>query len=60
MPRAKDQTLGLRTTAKIKALLRMAAELEHRSIASMVEVLVLEYANRAELSPSFPQEEGPA
>lgn len=50
MPRAKNQTLTLRTTAEIKELLRMAAEREHRSVASMVEILVLEYARQAKLS----------
>lgn len=42
MPRTKDETLSIRTTPEIKALLRMAAEQEHRSIASMMEVLVLD------------------
>ena len=52
MPRAKNQTLTLRTTTEIKDLLRMAAERERRSIASMVEILVLEYARQAKLSSS--------
>lgn len=51
MSRTKTQTLTLRTTAEIKQLLRMAAEREHRSVASMVEILVLEYARQAKLSP---------
>lgn len=40
----KDETLSIRTSANIKQLLRMAAEKEHRSIASMMEVLILNYA----------------
>lgn len=44
MKRPKDETLSIRTSADIKQLLRMAAEKEHRSIASMVEVLILNYA----------------
>jgi uncharacterized protein (DUF1778 family) len=40
----KDETLSIRTLADIKQLLRMAAEKEHRSIASMMEVLILNYA----------------
>lgn len=40
----KDETLSIRTSADIKQLLRMAAEKEHRSIASMMEVLILNYA----------------
>ncbi|MBN3470615.1 hypothetical protein G0D98_19295 [Pseudomonas savastanoi pv. phaseolicola] len=44
MSRLKDETLSIRTSAEIKQLLRMAAEHERRSIASMIEILVLEYA----------------
>ena len=44
MKRLKDETLSIRMSADIKQLLRMAAEKEHRSIASMVEVLILNYA----------------
>ncbi|MBN8285567.1 hypothetical protein [Zoogloea sp.] len=45
MKRPKDETLSIRTSADIKRLLRMAAEREHRSIASMMEVLILKYAH---------------
>jgi uncharacterized protein (DUF1778 family) len=48
----KDETLTIRTTAEVKDLLRSAAEREHRSVASMVEVLVLTYAKEHELQPS--------
>ncbi|WP_416242926.1 hypothetical protein ACLSSQ_13045 [Azospira sp. APE16] len=44
MRRPKDKTLSIRTSADIKQLLGMAAEKEHRSIASMMEVLILNYA----------------
>jgi len=44
MSRAKSETLTLRTTPEIKELLKMAAEREHRSIASMIEVLILQNA----------------
>ncbi|WP_398311424.1 hypothetical protein [Zoogloea sp.] len=44
MKRPKDETLSIRTSADIKQLLRIAAEGEHRSIASMMEVLILNYA----------------
>lgn len=46
MKRLKDETLSIRTSADIKQLLRMAAENEHRSIASMMEVLILNYAQQ--------------
>lgn len=49
MSRLKDETITIRTTAEIKALLKLAAEREHRSAASMMEVLVLEYAQRKRL-----------
>jgi hypothetical protein len=42
MARTKNE---VRTTAEVKALLKLAAERERRSAASMVEVLVLDYAN---------------
>ena len=51
MPRQKNETLTIRTTADIKDLLRQAAEREHRSLASMIEVLVREYAKKAKLQP---------
>lgn len=49
MPRLKGETLSIRTSPEIKELLRLAADREHRSVASMVEVLVLEYARRHNL-----------
>ncbi len=48
MKRPKDETLSIRTSSDIKQLLRSAAEKEHRSVASMIEVLVLSYANEHE------------
>ena len=44
MARTKNEVLTIRTTAVVKALLKLAAERERRSAASMVEVLVLDYA----------------
>ncbi len=52
MPRQKNETLTIRTTAEIKDLLRQAAHREHRSLASMIEVLVRDYAKKAKLQPS--------
>lgn len=51
MSRLKDETLSLRTSGEIKQLLRLAAERERRSVASMVEVLVLDYARAHDLTP---------
>lgn len=50
MSRPKDETLSIRTTIEIKQLLRLAAERERRSVASMVEILVLEYARAHKLT----------
>lgn len=50
MSRLKDETVCIRTSAEIKQLLRLAAERERRSVASMVEILVLEYARQNALS----------
>lgn len=52
MPRNKCETLSIRTTAEIKDLIRQAADQEHRSVASMLEVLVLAYADQSGLKVS--------
>ena len=49
MSRLKAETLSIRTTDEIKQLLRLAAERERRSVASMIEILVLEYARAHDL-----------
>ncbi|MDD5330959.1 MAG: hypothetical protein PHX38_13230 [Sulfuricella sp.] len=46
MARKKSETLSIRTTVEIKDLIRIAAEHERRSVASMIEVLVLSYAEQ--------------
>lgn len=52
MPRQKNETLTIRTTTGIKDWLRQAAEREHRSLASMIAVLVKDYARKMKLQPS--------
>lgn len=54
----KDETLSIRTSADIKQLLRMAAEKERRSIASMMEVLILNYAQEHGLKADAAPVEG--
>ena len=49
MSRLKNETLSIRTSAEIKQLLRMAADRERRSVASMIEILILEYARSHDL-----------
>lgn len=46
----KNETLSIRTSKEIKMLLKVAAEQEHRSQASMIEVLILDYARRHSIS----------
>jgi uncharacterized protein (DUF1778 family) len=55
MARLKAETLSIRTTDEIKQLLRLAAEHERRSLASMVEILVLEYARKHSLQAEATQ-----
>lgn len=52
MARLKDETLSIRTSAEVKQLLKLAADREHRSVASMLEVLILEYAQQHNLKAS--------
>ena len=42
----KTATLTLRIEPNLKEALRRAAELEHRSIANMVEVMIMNYCER--------------
>lgn len=55
MARNKCETLSIRTTAEIKDLVRQAADREHRSVASMIEILVLAYAERHALKVAIKQ-----
>ena len=48
--RSKEETLSIRTSKEIKLLLKAAAEKEHRSQASMIEILILDYAKSNGLS----------
>jgi hypothetical protein len=50
MPRNKDKTLSIHTTTEVKSLLQLAAARERRSIASMIEILVLTCASEHELN----------
>ncbi|HHQ4441803.1 hypothetical protein ACK325_01515 [Aeromonas hydrophila] len=40
----KDETISIRTSSEIKQLVQLAAERERRSVTSMIEILVLDYA----------------
>lgn len=58
MKRLKVETLSIRTSTDIKELLRIAAEKEHRSISSMMEVLILSYAQKHGLKAEAQPVEG--
>ena len=58
MARTKNEVLTIRTTAEVKALLKLAAERERRSAASMIEVLVLDYAEAHGLTIRDPERSG--
>lgn len=59
MPRFKNETLSIRTTAEIKDLLRQAAARERRSVASMIEVLALDYARAHGIEAEAPHQPEP-
>ncbi len=59
LARTKNEVLTIRTTAEVKALLKLAAERERRSAASMVEVLVLDYAKLHGLAVPEPDRPAP-
>jgi len=58
MARTKNEVLTIRTTAEVKALLKLEAERERRSASSMIEVLVLNYAEAHGLVVSDPDAPG--
>ena len=62
MATTKTATLTFRIDPGLKEALRTAADKEHRSIANMVEVLILDYCDRNDISipeqqPLFTEEE---
>ena len=50
MATAKTTTLTLRIATELKKALRTAAEREHRSIANMVAVLIMDHCERNGIS----------
>lgn len=47
MSKTKIATLNLRIDPAVKDAVREAAELEHRSVANMIEVLIRRYCDQA-------------
>lgn len=61
MPSAKTATLTFRIDPDVKEALRTAAQLERRSLANMIDVMVLEYCQRHDIhvpSSKAPSSEG--
>lgn len=52
MASAKTATLSFRIEPRLKDALRAAAELEHRSVANMIEVMIRDYCDRAGIDQS--------
>ncbi len=50
MFKIKTETLNLRVEPRIKDALRAAAEQEHRSLANMIEVMVIDFCARQGIS----------
>ncbi len=48
----KSETLNLRVSPEFKALVRVAAEQEKRSISNLLEVLVRDYCRRKGVTPA--------
>jgi hypothetical protein len=46
MPKIKTDTLTFRVEPRVKRALQIAAERERRSLANMIEVMVLEYCEK--------------
>jgi hypothetical protein len=50
MPRQKTDVISFRATSDLKALLRAAADSERRSLTNMVEVAILDWCERNEVT----------
>ncbi|QXP83426.1 hypothetical protein [Methylococcus sp. Mc7] len=56
MTASKTATLTFRIDPGLKEALRIAANLEHRSIANMVEVLIRDYCEQRGIAIPLPEE----
>lgn len=55
MSRLQAETLSIRTSTEINQLVPLAAERERRSVASVIEILLLEHARQHGLQVQTPQ-----
>jgi uncharacterized protein (DUF1778 family) len=51
----KSEAINLRMSPSTKELLRLVAEREHRTLSNMLEVLILEHAQRLGVNPTAAQ-----
>lgn len=56
-PKVKTATMTLRVDPKIKAAVEAAAQRDHRSITSLIEVLILNHCRSVGLNPTRTSEE---
>lgn len=50
-PMSKTEVLTVRLLPTVKQALALAAAQEHRSMANMIEVMVLDYCSRSGIAP---------
>lgn len=55
MARLKTEVLNLRMSPDMKAMLRLAAEREHRTLSNMIEHLLIDYCVRNAIDLCMPQ-----
>ena len=55
MATTKTATLTIRVDPGLKEALRVAAQVEHRSIANMIEVLIREHCEKNGIAINLPQ-----
>ena len=51
-PKRKTEATTLKMTPEVRDLWERCAEVEHRSLTNMFEVMVLEHAKKLKLAPS--------
>lgn len=54
-PRTKTSVMTLRVSPEIKAAAELAAERDHRSVTSLIEVLILNHCRRMKIHPETSQ-----
>lgn len=54
MARHKTEAINLRMSPEMKAMLRLAADREHRTLSNMIEHLLIDYCERHAIARSVP------